>query len=57
MKNKWAVVDISSSRGIKSDRRVVARFNTLLMCELHIRTTKANNRRSYPTELAIREIK
>ena len=57
MKEKWAVVDISTSRSIKSDRRIVARFNTLLMCDLHIHEVKANNKRSYPTELAIREVK
>ena len=57
MKEKWAVVDISTSRGIKSHRRIVARFNTLLMCDLYIHDVKENNRRAYPTELAIREIK
>jgi hypothetical protein len=57
MKDKWAVVDISSSRGIKSDRRIVARFEKLFMCDLYIHDVKANNKRSYPTELAIREIK
>jgi len=57
MKEKWAVVDISTSRGIKSDRRIVARFNTLLMCDLYIHEVKENNRRAYPTELAIREVK
>ena len=57
MKNKWAVVDVRSSRGIKSCRKIVAKFNNLKECEYFISETKANNKRSYPTELAIREVK
>ena len=56
-KPKWAVVDIRTSRGIKSERRIVGKYATLIECETHILDAKAGNSSAYPTELAIREVK
>ena len=48
MKNKWNVVDVNSSKTIKSLREVVAEFDTLEECEKFISRSKMEN-------LAIRE--
>ena len=36
MTNKWLVVNVASSRGIRSFRKVVASFATLTECESFI---------------------
>lgn len=48
MKNKWNIVDVNSSKTIKSLRDVVAEFDTLEECEKFISRSKMEN-------LAIRE--
>lgn len=52
MKNKWNVVDVESSKTIKSLRSVVAEFDTLEECENFIKIAK---RHSKLGTLAIRE--
>ena len=43
MTNKWLVVNVASSRGIRSFRKVVASFATLTECESFIARSGSKN--------------